>query len=348
MTITPVIVVGMHRSGTSALTRVLNLLGVDLGPSEDLLEPKEDNPDGFWENRHLVQAHDDLIARMGGRWEEPPLLDRLESIDDFDDWVARCATVVEHFEGGFPGFKDPRASLLLPVWRTIWPDAKVVVCLRQPQAVALSLNKREGFEAEKSAQLWLRYNFEALSTAAEPIVVRFEDLLDRPADTVGFLSSAIGLEPSADDLDGALATIRSRGSSELTVPDSPWMTVASWLYESLREIPRDGFSYAASGARGPMTLEQLRNVEAILRNTQQDFREVRVEADRLNLLADARLRALEREERSREALAVDLASAQREIADLREEVGWRRAIQYRFEKVLGRRGMRMLSGYEND
>jgi len=97
-----------------------------------------------------------------------------------------------------------------------------------------------------------------------------------------------------------------------------------------------------------MTLEQLRNVEAILRHTQQDFREVRVEADRLNLLADARLRALEREERSREALAVDLASAQREIADLREEVGWRRAIQYRFEKVLGRRGMRMLSGYEND
>lgn len=349
MTITPVIVVGMHRSGTSALTRVLDILGVDLGSADDLLGPKEDNPDGFWENRHLVQAHDDLIARMGGRWDEPPLLDQLASIDDFDEWVGRCANVVESFEGEFPGFKDPRASLLLPLWNIIWPNAKVVVTVRRPQAVALSLEKREGFEAEKSAQLWLRYNFEALSMASDPIVARFEDLIEEPSATIASVASAIGLEPSDEALERAVATIRGgRSSGGIEVAELPAMAVASWLYDHFEEVPRDFLTLCASGIREPATLESLRGLETVLRDTQKDFRDARADSDRLILLAENRLQALEREERSREVLAADLISARRELLDLREEVGWRRAIQYRFEKVLGRRGLRLLSGYKDD
>lgn len=347
MTRGPVIVVGMHRSGTSALTRALNLLGVDLGPAQDLLEPKEDNPDGFWENRHLVRAHDDLIARMGGRWDDPPLLDDLLTIDDIDDWVRRCADVVAHFGGDVPGFKDPRASLFLPLWKAIWPNARVVLSVRDPRAVALSLEKREGFDVEKSARLWLRYNSEALSAETQPTVVFFEELLTDPGQTMRSLSEALGLNPSPAAFDEAVATIRPGGPGEVDVSGSPSLEVAGWLYANLSSIPRDGFPVLAAGVREPMTLEHLRRTEAVLARTQQDFRDVRLEADRLGLLADTRLNALEREERSREALAVDLAAAQREVADLRSEVGWRRALQYRLEKVLGRRGLRMLSGFKD-
>ena len=51
---TPIVVLGMHRSGTSALTGMLHSLGIHLGPEEDLKSPQKDNPQGFWENNTLV------------------------------------------------------------------------------------------------------------------------------------------------------------------------------------------------------------------------------------------------------------------------------------------------------
>jgi len=68
---TAILVLGMHRSGTSALTRVLNLRGADLG--RDLLAPKDDNELGFWENQTILDLHEKLLAQLGATWHDTVL-----------------------------------------------------------------------------------------------------------------------------------------------------------------------------------------------------------------------------------------------------------------------------------
>src|SRR5882724_3970316 len=70
-----VCVLGMSRSGTSLTARILNLMGVDLGPSEDLLEPNPDNPTGFWEQRPIVLLNEEIFVALGGWWFDPPPLE---------------------------------------------------------------------------------------------------------------------------------------------------------------------------------------------------------------------------------------------------------------------------------
>src|SRR6266581_4628774 len=69
---TVVCVLGMHRSGTSVVTRILNTLGVDLGPEETLMKPTGDNAGGYWEQQRIVDLNDDVLARLGGTWDDPP------------------------------------------------------------------------------------------------------------------------------------------------------------------------------------------------------------------------------------------------------------------------------------
>lgn len=65
-----VCVLGMHRSGTSLITRVLNLLGVYLGPEEHLITANADNPKGFWEHDLFKRRNDEILERLGGTWHD--------------------------------------------------------------------------------------------------------------------------------------------------------------------------------------------------------------------------------------------------------------------------------------
>src|SRR5687767_636825 len=67
-------VLGMHRSGTSLVSRLLHLLGVYLGPQESISNTGEDNPTGYWEHSGFVRLNEELLARLGGRWDAPPAL----------------------------------------------------------------------------------------------------------------------------------------------------------------------------------------------------------------------------------------------------------------------------------
>lgn len=68
-----VCILGMHRSGTSLLTRVLNLIGLDLGPEHLLLQPRFGNLKGFWEHEEIISLNDAILERLGGKWWEPPI-----------------------------------------------------------------------------------------------------------------------------------------------------------------------------------------------------------------------------------------------------------------------------------
>lgn len=183
---TGVLVLGMHRSGTSATTRAINLLGVPVAREEELKAASPNNPTGFWEVTRLTELNNALLADLGGSSLAPPLLEpgwerRLElerrrkrarrlvaRTHDTDDWV----------------WKDPRNCVLLPFWREALAARIVGVLVhREPCEVANSLEARQGLSAAMSFATWERYMREALAgTSGMPVyVTRYADLVSDPA-----------------------------------------------------------------------------------------------------------------------------------------------------------------------
>ena len=121
-----VCVLGMPRSGTSLTARILNIMGVNLGPEEDMLEPTAwSNPKGYWEQREINALNDAILNCFGGSFERPPDLPPGWNADPILDPVKDWATsLVERHFGDAPvwGLKDPRNSLTQPLWRELAPD----------------------------------------------------------------------------------------------------------------------------------------------------------------------------------------------------------------------------------
>ena len=202
-----VTVTGMHRSGTSLAARAVNLLGVSFGRSDALMRPGADNPAGYWENRFVKELDDEVLAALGGSWDQPPVLAPGWELDPaLDELVERAAATMERdLLDGAPdpagagpshvGFKEPRLSLLYPFWqRVVALDASIVV-VRHPREVAAFLAARNGLAPAESSTLWLRYVLTALAQAPRPIVVRHHDLVADPGAVVGRIAAHLGLDP---------------------------------------------------------------------------------------------------------------------------------------------------------
>ena len=180
---TAILVLGMHRSGTSALARVLNLSGADLG--RDLLAPKDDNELGFWENSAILALHEQLLARLGTTWHDigiPSVWLDSQPAQRFE-WELAKVLRQQFGDSRLILVKDPRLSLLVPSWLDVMRAQKVrpafVIMVRDPGEVAASLGKRDGFSKAKSNLLWLQHMFEAeRSTRGQArVFVHYERLL---------------------------------------------------------------------------------------------------------------------------------------------------------------------------
>jgi hypothetical protein len=199
---TAVCVLGMHRSGTSLLTRLLNVLGVSLGPTEQLMQAGADNPKGFWEHKVIREINDQILSAAGGSWDQPPAFaDGWERSMALRDLGQRAASVINHDFGGMPmwGWKDPRTCLTLPFWQQLLPGLRYVVCLRHPFEVARSLERRNGFSIEKGVYLWLVY-LEAILRATSPgnrCTILYEALIDNSRGELHRLSDFLGLPRTA-------------------------------------------------------------------------------------------------------------------------------------------------------
>lgn len=176
-------VLGMHRSGTSLLTRILNIIGVDLGSHPVFIEPGADNPKGYWEHLEICLINEAILKRHGGSWDEPPLLPPgWETSAAIDDLRHRAQQLIndQFARVQLWGWKDPRSCLTLPFWQQLLPEMRYIICLRNPVDVARSLENRNSFSAEKVSNLWLNYVSSALNhTEGKPrLMIFYEDVMD--------------------------------------------------------------------------------------------------------------------------------------------------------------------------
>jgi len=157
-----IVVLGMHRSGTSVMSRALKVLGVELG--DHLIPPiSDDNDKGFWEDIDINDFDNALLEKLGSAWDhlsflnEEELCEKLEA--EREEAVSLLAGKMETTE--LFGFKDPRVAILLPFWQTVFQalelDDVYIVAVRNPLNVANSLLKRDGIPLEAGVFLWAKY-----------------------------------------------------------------------------------------------------------------------------------------------------------------------------------------------
>ena len=193
-----IFVLGMHRSGTSAVARVLNLMGCYFGPEDIGTEANEENPKGFWERKDVRQVNDAILRNMGADWDRIAPFD-VRSIGKGDMAVYRqvIQEIVVNMDAHRPWFvKEPRFCLTFSVWRSVLELPVCVLIFRNPLDVAKSLNERNGMPLAVGLALWEAYNAGALeaSQGIKRIVLSYEALMNNPSVAVGKLLDALGQE----------------------------------------------------------------------------------------------------------------------------------------------------------
>lgn len=178
-----VLIIGMHRSGTSALTSLLSHAGLDVGKT--IMPAAPDNPLGFFENERIVRLNNQLLKAYGATWDLPFSVSfrNVNTIDQRQFQNQLDQIIAEDFEGEQLVIKDPRISKLLPFYINYFQQAKYdvsfLVCLRSPLEIFRSLNNRQGISEEHAALLIYTYmrDAEYLTRGFQRVFVTYDDLL---------------------------------------------------------------------------------------------------------------------------------------------------------------------------
>lgn len=236
-----VVVLGMHRSGTSALAGVLARLGCDL-PSQ-IMPANEFNPKGFYESLLAYNLNDAILASGGSGWDDwqafnPDWIDSPNAAG----FLERGAEVLAEEYGNSPLFvlKDPRICRLMPFWTQLFQTCAVqplyVNTHRSPVEVARSLQKREGWPLNAGLLLWLRHVLEAEagSRGSPRCFTSYDQLLGNWSAVVATIQRETGVafprRPSSSEVEvEAFLSSSLRHSSEQidSLSDNP--VIAKWV-----------------------------------------------------------------------------------------------------------------------
>lgn len=158
------IVTGMHRSATSLVAKGLQQAGVEMG--QDLLEPNDGNPEGYFEDREFVYLNEAILRLSGGEWHTLPPEADVHRVG------AGLSPAIGELLGrrhgqALWGAKDPRFCATLPLYGPfLAADTHIVAVFRRPQFAAQSLHARDGMPLERAGALGLEYNRRLLKTLA--------------------------------------------------------------------------------------------------------------------------------------------------------------------------------------
>ncbi len=258
------IVLGMHRSGTSALTRVLSLAGASL--PRNIVPPDQGNLDdgnaraGFWESSRLMPIHDEALRSAGSSWRDPrPFPTAWFDSHEAATFVKRLvgALIDEYGTQELFVAKDPRISLLVPLWKAALGELGVaplwLISMRNPAEVAASLALRDEIPPSTGHWLWMRY------------------LLTAEAATLGDPRTFVSYEGLLSDWRSVLAGLPDRLGRGLSIPASVEPEIDRFLDRDLRhhaissreffartdvpEVIKGAFAWFERAARSPARTE---------------------------------------------------------------------------------------------
>jgi hypothetical protein len=193
-------VLGMHRSGTSAMTRVLNLLGCAL--PEALVGPSEGNEMGHWEDASAVILNDEILAAAGSSWNDwGPINGDWQASGIRAQMQDRATEVIRELKllGPLFALKDPRLCRLADLWLeaadAVGVEMRVVLMLRHPSEVGASLESRDLMAPGFGELLWLRHVLDAeyLSRGRKRVVCRFDRLLHDWQETIDQIRQGLSI-----------------------------------------------------------------------------------------------------------------------------------------------------------
>ncbi len=197
---TVIFVLGMHRSGTSAMAGALQTLGLELGGN--LIAGNRYNPQGYFEHREAVNISNDLLAAMYTTWDNiVPLPKNWEEAPNMEPFAKRMrAFLLQHFEATDTlGIKDPRLGITLPLWQRVLDELgiihKYIVLLRHPTEICQSMAFRDQMSKEKVLMMWMNImlTIEQVTQNHPTVWVEFEDLLTSPLTEVRRISQLIDI-----------------------------------------------------------------------------------------------------------------------------------------------------------
>ncbi len=244
---TALLVLGMHRSGTSLLSGLMAGAGVSLG--QHLMPAAPDNPKGFWENQTIVDFNESLLNLLGQTWssweplpetwlEDERLAGRKDELSSILD--------AEFGSSDLICIKDPRLCRLLPFWRALLSERGMrvigLVVSRPVTEVAASLQARDGMGPAQARALWMRYSLDNVAGAdgLEQVRTSYEDLLRAPRDFLATLEAQVGRSLALEDVEFADSALRHhRREPE---PEDTWATLLHEHLSGRREQLPENFS----------------------------------------------------------------------------------------------------------
>jgi len=200
-------VLGMHRSGTSAITRGVAALGVFLG--SDFLDAQPENPTGYWEDKGIVDLNERVLKTLGLTWDAGAPVDVALLESNAMRRLRRSAvTYVRRAFGRHAlwGFKDPRTIRVLPFWLDVFAacpvDDAYLLVIRNPMSVAKSLFARGQMPLEAALQLWLAYSIPFFDRTARKamIVVDYDRFMMEPRRELDRIARGLAITPREEEV----------------------------------------------------------------------------------------------------------------------------------------------------
>lgn len=205
-----IVVLGMHRSGTSLTAGILNALGVHLG--KKLIGATSSNPLGHFENAEFVELNDTLLLSANGDGAHPPRLSELAAIRD--RFAQRIQHLIARSERDLWGWKDPRTSLTISLYFPFLRNPYFILCKRNSVQIAESLQKRSGVRIEEGLRIARAYEermkeFFERNRGLKMLEISYEEMLAHAQDTVEKLIAFLELQPTPAQRAQALSMVLS-------------------------------------------------------------------------------------------------------------------------------------------
>lgn len=267
-----IIVLGMHRSGTSVLSRALIALGVDFGGTFVHVGP--DNPKGFFEDKDVNALNTSFLRAMGCQWHTLQVPTRYPS-DIETTFRNQASALLKNKFAGCPlwGLKEPRITRLLPLWRAVIADIdareRYVLANRNPLSVADSLAKRDDMPRAQALALWALHQIDGLSALVENggIVVDYDLMMDQPSIEMRrlalFLGQDIDSEKQKVFLDDFLHQgLRHAYHAAVPSSSSPLLDACMALHRSLLNLAR---------SEGPLEQREIAQAREVLTQAKQNI-----------------------------------------------------------------------------